>query len=264
MEFPAVIRSMGEIYRLTAAEVRTLHVILDVGRVATASLLLHLSEATVKTHLRHIFQKTGARNQVDLVSLPPASPVPWPRSENRVTAPSAAAAAWPQGAVPSTPRTSIRTGSRMWRGGPLSNSNSAAARPFSSAGSSATVSGGSVRSVRSELSMPMIESCRGTSMPPPLRFVKRAHREFGAGRHDCRDVGCAVEQQCDGALAVKAHFLIGAAAFDDRFAARRHADFGKRVGKSGQPFDVAGIGHREFVWPILCAMEHRRRRQAPA
>jgi DNA-binding CsgD family transcriptional regulator len=69
MEFPAVVRALGEIYRLTAAEVRTLHVILDVGRVATASLLLRLSEATVKTHLRHIFQKTGARNQVDLVKL---------------------------------------------------------------------------------------------------------------------------------------------------------------------------------------------------
>ena len=31
--------------------------------------MLRLGENTVKTHLRHIFDKTGARNQVDLVKL---------------------------------------------------------------------------------------------------------------------------------------------------------------------------------------------------
>lgn len=69
MEFPPVIRSMASIYRLTPAEVRVLHVILDVGGIVPTSLLLRLGENTVKTHLRHIFQKTGARNQVDLVKL---------------------------------------------------------------------------------------------------------------------------------------------------------------------------------------------------
>ncbi|HVY19733.1 MAG TPA: helix-turn-helix transcriptional regulator [Bauldia sp.] len=69
MEFPAAVRSIAEIYRLSVAETRTLHVILDVGRVGPTSILLHLSESTVKTHLRHIFQKTGARSQVDLVKL---------------------------------------------------------------------------------------------------------------------------------------------------------------------------------------------------
>ena len=69
LEFPPVIRSMAAIYRLTASEVRVLHVILEVGGVVPTSLMLHLTESTVKTHLRHIFQKTGARNQVDLVKL---------------------------------------------------------------------------------------------------------------------------------------------------------------------------------------------------
>jgi DNA-binding CsgD family transcriptional regulator len=69
LEFPAVIRSMAAIYRLTPSEVRVLHVILQVGGVSPTSLMLRLGENTVKTHLRHIFQKTGARNQVDLVKL---------------------------------------------------------------------------------------------------------------------------------------------------------------------------------------------------
>jgi DNA-binding CsgD family transcriptional regulator len=69
IEFPAYVRTMGEIYRLTASELRVLHVILDTGGVAPTALLLRLTENTVKTHLRHIFNKTGARSQVDLVKL---------------------------------------------------------------------------------------------------------------------------------------------------------------------------------------------------
>jgi PAS domain-containing protein len=69
MEFPTAVRSIAEIYGLSAAETRTLHVILNVGRIGPTSILLQLSESTVKTHLRHIFQKTGAHTQVDLVKL---------------------------------------------------------------------------------------------------------------------------------------------------------------------------------------------------
>jgi len=73
---------MAAIYRLTPSEVRVLHVILEVGGVIPTSLVLHLGESTVKTHLRHIFQKTGARNQVDLVKLVAglSSPLAQPRS----------------------------------------------------------------------------------------------------------------------------------------------------------------------------------------
>ena len=82
LEFPAVVRSMAAIYRLTPSEVRVLHVILEVGGVIPTALVLHLGESTVKTHLRHIFQKTGARNQADLVKLVAglSSPLAQPRS----------------------------------------------------------------------------------------------------------------------------------------------------------------------------------------
>ena len=45
-------------------------------------MMLHVAENTVKTHLRHIFQKTGARNQVDLVKLVAglSSPLAQPRA----------------------------------------------------------------------------------------------------------------------------------------------------------------------------------------
>lgn len=58
------------LYDLTPAECRVLEILLGggctIGRVATQ---LRISEATVKTHLQHIFDKTGARRQVDVVRL---------------------------------------------------------------------------------------------------------------------------------------------------------------------------------------------------
>lgn len=87
LEFPPVIKSMAAIYHLTPSEVRVLHVILEVGGATPTSLVLHLSESTVKTHLRHIFQKTGARNQVDLVKLVAglSSPLAQSRSATKST-----------------------------------------------------------------------------------------------------------------------------------------------------------------------------------
>ena len=47
--------------------------------------MLGVSDYTVKTHLRHIFDKTGARNQVDLVKLVAglSSPLAPPRSTTK-------------------------------------------------------------------------------------------------------------------------------------------------------------------------------------
>ena len=59
----------AKLYDLTQAESRVLEILLSgstIGRVATR---LGISEATVKTHLQHIFDKTGARRQVDLLRL---------------------------------------------------------------------------------------------------------------------------------------------------------------------------------------------------
>ena len=43
--------------------------IMDFGGVAEVAAALKLSPATVRTHLRHVFEKTGVRRQADLVKL---------------------------------------------------------------------------------------------------------------------------------------------------------------------------------------------------
>ena len=43
--------------------------IMDFGGVAEVAAAMKLSPATVRTHLRHVFEKTGVRRQADLVKL---------------------------------------------------------------------------------------------------------------------------------------------------------------------------------------------------
>lgn len=56
-------------YRLTPREVRILHAIVETGGVPAVAQMLGITEATVKTHLHRLFQKTGARRQSDLFKL---------------------------------------------------------------------------------------------------------------------------------------------------------------------------------------------------
>jgi DNA-binding CsgD family transcriptional regulator len=56
-------------YRLTPAELRVLIAIVEVGGVPEVAPVLGISETTVKTHLRHLFEKTGASRQSDLVRI---------------------------------------------------------------------------------------------------------------------------------------------------------------------------------------------------
>jgi DNA-binding CsgD family transcriptional regulator len=56
-------------YQLTPSELRVLIAIIDIGGVPEVAAALRLSQATVRTHLRHVFEKTGARRQADLVKL---------------------------------------------------------------------------------------------------------------------------------------------------------------------------------------------------
>lgn len=56
-------------YKLTPAEVRVLMMIVETGNVAEVASILGISETTVKTHLQHIFEKTGTRRQAELVKL---------------------------------------------------------------------------------------------------------------------------------------------------------------------------------------------------
>jgi DNA-binding CsgD family transcriptional regulator len=66
-------RSSGELiartFELTPAELRVLLAIVEVGGVPETAGRLGVAEATVKTHLKHLFAKTGARRQADLVKL---------------------------------------------------------------------------------------------------------------------------------------------------------------------------------------------------
>jgi DNA-binding NarL/FixJ family response regulator len=48
---------------------RVLMAIVNIGGVPDVAPVLGVSEATVKTHLQHIFEKTGASRQADLVKL---------------------------------------------------------------------------------------------------------------------------------------------------------------------------------------------------
>jgi DNA-binding CsgD family transcriptional regulator len=68
-----VSRSGGELiarnFVLTPAELRVLLAIVEVGGVPETAENLGVAEATVKTHLKRVFAKTGARRQADLVKL---------------------------------------------------------------------------------------------------------------------------------------------------------------------------------------------------
>jgi DNA-binding CsgD family transcriptional regulator len=54
---------------LTPAELRVLMASLDAGGAPEIAAVLGLSPATVRTHLRHLFQKTDSHRQADLVKL---------------------------------------------------------------------------------------------------------------------------------------------------------------------------------------------------
>ena len=63
---PEVIAKM---YRLTAMEVRVLLAIVEIGGVPEVAETLGIGESTVKSHLKRLYEKTGAHRQADLVKL---------------------------------------------------------------------------------------------------------------------------------------------------------------------------------------------------
>jgi DNA-binding CsgD family transcriptional regulator/PAS domain-containing protein len=58
-----------DVFRLTAAEMRVMLAIVELGGVSDCAKRLDVAETTVKTHLRRIFTKTDTRRQADLVKL---------------------------------------------------------------------------------------------------------------------------------------------------------------------------------------------------
>jgi DNA-binding CsgD family transcriptional regulator len=61
--------AIAKTYRLTAMEVRVLLAIVEVGGAPEVAETLGIGEGTVKTHLKRLYEKTGARRQADLVKI---------------------------------------------------------------------------------------------------------------------------------------------------------------------------------------------------
>jgi DNA-binding CsgD family transcriptional regulator len=66
---PPPLEALGKLYSLTASEIRVLDGIVKVSGVRALADLLGLSPATVKTHLHHVFRKTGTAGQSELIKL---------------------------------------------------------------------------------------------------------------------------------------------------------------------------------------------------
>lgn len=69
LNLPHPIEAIANLYKLTPAEMRVLMMIIEVGGIPKVAPVLGVSEKTVKTHLAHVFAKTGTQRQVDLVKL---------------------------------------------------------------------------------------------------------------------------------------------------------------------------------------------------
>jgi DNA-binding CsgD family transcriptional regulator len=63
------VQAMGEVYKLTAAELRVVRAVADGGGMPTVASRLGISAATARTHLAHVFQKTGAKRQAEIVRM---------------------------------------------------------------------------------------------------------------------------------------------------------------------------------------------------
>jgi DNA-binding CsgD family transcriptional regulator len=77
LDLPSPAELMTRLYKLTPSELRVLHAVVEVGGVSAVAETLGLSEATVKTHLQHLFEKTGTSRQADLVKLVAAHASPF-------------------------------------------------------------------------------------------------------------------------------------------------------------------------------------------
>lgn len=66
---PHPLNIIASTFKLTPAEMRVMMMIVEIGGVPDVASVLGVSETTVKTHLQHIFSKTGTTRQADLVKL---------------------------------------------------------------------------------------------------------------------------------------------------------------------------------------------------
>jgi DNA-binding CsgD family transcriptional regulator len=69
LETPSSMETLSKLYKLTPSELRVLAAVSEVGGVSAVAEVVGITEATVKTHLQHLFAKTGTNRQTDLVKL---------------------------------------------------------------------------------------------------------------------------------------------------------------------------------------------------
>ncbi len=69
LDKPTTLETVAKLYKLTPSELRVLGAIITIGGARQVADALGLSGATVKTHLQHLFEKTGTRRQADLVKV---------------------------------------------------------------------------------------------------------------------------------------------------------------------------------------------------
>jgi DNA-binding CsgD family transcriptional regulator len=69
LELPSPFEMIAQQFKLTSAELRVLFALIEVGGVPEVAEVLGVTQATVKTHLHHVFEKTDTGRQVDLVKL---------------------------------------------------------------------------------------------------------------------------------------------------------------------------------------------------
>jgi DNA-binding CsgD family transcriptional regulator len=66
---PTMFEAVADHFKLSPSELRVLFAIVEVGGVPETARVLGVSEETVRTHLKHVFGKTGTNRQADLVRL---------------------------------------------------------------------------------------------------------------------------------------------------------------------------------------------------
>lgn len=69
LDLPSPPEALAKEFRLTPAELRVLFAIIEVGAVPEVAEVLGISEGTARTHLHHLFEKTGTSRQAELVKL---------------------------------------------------------------------------------------------------------------------------------------------------------------------------------------------------
>lgn len=69
IDLPSAINAAAHLYGFTPAEERVLRAVIEVGGVDPVAAMLGTSRSTVKTHLEHLFEKTGTGRQAELVKL---------------------------------------------------------------------------------------------------------------------------------------------------------------------------------------------------